>query len=241
MPIQRKIANVLNQVNILIEKRKEQIKKLDLLVKSRFVGMFGDPVTNPMGWDIIKLGSAFEITSGGTPATQKPDYWDNGTINWIGSNMCQDCVIYKTDGKFITELGLRNSSAKVFEVGTVLIALVGATIGKTALLRISTSTNQNIAGIAVWKNPNYSSEYVYYSAQCLYTKFMELGVDKFKMANLSFVRNLEIMSPPSFLQIRFTDFFKQINKLRFELQCELDKMDMLYKSLMQKCFQGELF
>ena len=52
LPVQQKIADVLDQASALIEKRKAQIEKLDLLVKAQFVEMFGDPVTNPMGWEV---------------------------------------------------------------------------------------------------------------------------------------------------------------------------------------------
>jgi len=159
---------------------------------------------------MAKIGDEFDVSSGGTPPTKTLEYWEGGTINWIGSNLCQNTIITKTDGKFITELGLKNSSAKIFEPETVLVALVGATIGKTALLRIATSTNQNIAGIAVWENRDYASEYVFYAIQHLYPKFMEVGEGKFAMANLGFIRELKIMKPPVELQNDFAKFCVEI-------------------------------
>ena len=141
------IVSELDKINELIRLKKEQLKDFDNLAQSIFYEMFGDPVENEMGWEVSTYSKCFNIGSGGTPSKSVPEYWDNGNIPWIGSNMCQNCIITETDGKFITQEGLNNSSTKYLEVGTVLVALVGATIGKVALLRTPTCTNQNVAFI----------------------------------------------------------------------------------------------
>ena len=61
--IQQKIADTLDRAAALIEKRKAQIAKLDLLVKSQFIQMFGDPATNPMGWKVERLGNIVKVRS----------------------------------------------------------------------------------------------------------------------------------------------------------------------------------
>lgn len=139
---QSKIVSILDGISSVIEHRQRQLQKLDDLVKARFVEMFGDPMTNSKGYVLKKYGDLFELNAGGTPSRQKTEYWDNGTISWIGSNMCQNTVIYENDGNYITEEGLKHSSARMFPVDTVLIALVGATIGKTALLKFETTTKE---------------------------------------------------------------------------------------------------
>lgn len=203
---QAQIAAVLDNVNASIALRKRQLVKLDELVKARFVEMFGDPAQAENKWQVSTFGDEFYITSGGTPNTKNPAYWEHGTIPWIGSNMCQDKIVFQNDGKHITKEGLAHSSAKVFESGTVLVALVGATIGKTALLRFATATNQNVAAIDVNANKDFTSEYVYYHLQFLYPKFQELGNGTFKMANQTFIRALPILCPPYELQVEFSDF-----------------------------------
>ena len=212
---QIKVTSILKKVTTLILKRKEQLTKIDFLVKSRFLEMFGDPILNPMGWAISHYGDEFEIMSGGTPKTDIPEYWVNGKISWIGSNLCQNSVLIENDGKFITEKGLNNSSAKIFNKGYILIALVGATIGKVAHLKFSTSTNQNIAGINVPQNENYIPEFVFYNTQFLYPKFMDIGNSKFKMANLSFIRSLQIPIVPIKAQKKFSNFVEQLDKSKF--------------------------
>ncbi len=233
---QNRIVNEINKVDLLIKKRKQQLEKLDLLVKSQFIEMFGDPKVNCHKWQMSTIGELFRVSSGGTPTTGVGEYWENGTIPWIGSNMCQDTVLYENDGKFITEEGYAHSSAKWFYNGTVLVALVGATIGKTALLRFDTTTNQNIVGIDVNGNQNFLSEFIFYQLQMQYGKFMEIGNGKFKMANQGFIRNLPCMCPPIELQTQFAAFVEQTEKTKSTIRHSLDKLTILKNALMQKYF-----
>ena len=141
---QIELAELFDKIAGVISKRNKELSTLDDLIKARFVEMFGDPMVNPKGYEIKTYGELFELNAGGTPTKTKPEYWENGTISWIGSNLCQNVVLYKNDGKYISQEGYDHSSAKLFPVDTVLIALVGATIGKTALLKFETSTNQKL-------------------------------------------------------------------------------------------------
>lgn len=233
---QRKISDIILKVHQIINERTQQLQKLDELVKARFIELFGDPMNGTSKWKVSTIGEQFNVTSGGTPATGEKAYWDNGTIPWIGSNMCQDTILIKNDGKFITEEGYIHSSAKWFYKGTVLVALVGATIGKTALLRFDTTTNQNIAAIDVNGNAAFSSEFVFYHMQMLYAKFMEIGNGKFKMANQGFIRQLPLVCPPLALQQRFAAFVEQVDKSKVAVQKALDEAQLLFDSLMQKYF-----
>lgn len=94
---------------------------------------------------IVKLGDVCEIKSGGTPSRSKPEYWKDGTIPWIkigdinGKNV-------SSSSEFITNLGLNNSSTKLFKKGTVLYTIF-ATLGEVGILDIDATTNQAIAGI----------------------------------------------------------------------------------------------
>ena len=236
MAEQKAITTRFENLMKLIQLRKTELEKLDQLVKSRFIELFDDPMNGTSKWKVSTIGEQFNVTSGGTPATGEKAYWDNGTIPWIGSNMCQDTILIKNDGKFITEEGYIHSSAKWFYKGTVLVALVGATIGKTALLRFDTTTNQNIAAIDVNENAAFSSEFVFYHMQMLYAKFMEIGNGKFKMANQGFIRQLPLVCPPLALQQRFAAFVEQVDKSKLAVQKGLQELEILKKSLMQQYF-----
>lgn len=102
---QKRITKVFDEVTGIIKARQQQLQKLDELVKARFVEMFGDPMTDVSKWSASTIGEQFNVASGGTPATGEKAYWENGTIPWIGSNMCQDTMLSENDGKFITEEG----------------------------------------------------------------------------------------------------------------------------------------
>ncbi|MCX6807555.1 MAG: N-6 DNA methylase [Patescibacteria group bacterium] len=146
-------------------------------------------------WEKVRLGEACEIKSGGTPPTGEVSYYKDGDVPWLKSEVCKDEIV--TEAKtFITKEGLENSSAKWLIENSTLIALVGATIGKTAFITFKATTNQNVAGLYPKNLEQLDSVYLYLMSQTLYDVFMRLGDGGFKMANLSFVKNLEIPLPP---------------------------------------------
>ena len=80
----------------------------------------------PVEWDVVHLDDiAMKITSGGTPSRSKDEYFANGTINWLKTGELRDCYIYGAKEK-ITEEAINNSSAKLFPIDTLLIAMYGA-------------------------------------------------------------------------------------------------------------------
>ena len=145
-------------------------------------------------WEKVKLGEVCDVKSGGTPTTKNKEYWENGTIPWLGSSACKDAFVNEAE-KFITEKGFKNSSAKKLKPKTTLIALVGATIGKTGFLTFESTTNQNIAGLYPIDVKKLLPEYLFYVAQTLYPHFLNLGAGKFRMANLGFIKDLQIPLP----------------------------------------------
>lgn len=234
---QESVISLLDSIIYEIDNLKKRVFSLDELVKSRFIEMFGEPLVNEYNFPKKKLSDTFLLSAGGTPKTDKKEYWDNGTISWIGSNMCQNQILYQNDGKYITELGLKNSSAKIFDVDTVLIALVGATIGKTALLKFPTATNQNVLGIQKIANAAYNPYFVYYYMQGLYDRFIDLGDGKFKMASKGFVGDLEIFVVDLHLQNEFAEFVKLIDKSKFIVQQQIKDLQELLDSKMDEYFR----
>jgi type I restriction enzyme M protein len=149
-------------------------------------------------WELVCLEKACHIQSGGTPRRDIKEYW-HGDIPWVGSAVCKD--VYVTEAtEFITIEGLKNSSAKIFPACTTLIALVGATIGKTGYLTFACTTNQNIAGLTPKDDKHLNHSFLFFASQLLYPDFMKLGDGKFRMANLSFVRKLQIPLPDMLTQ-----------------------------------------
>lgn len=232
---QNTVISELDKINELIEVKRSQFADLDLLAQSLFYEMFGDPITNPTGWKISKVSEIFETGSGGTPSKSVDEFWSSEDIPWIGSNMCQNKILYETDGKFISKLGLENSSAKLLEPDTILIALVGATIGKVALLKIPTSTNQNIGFIKPDRNI-INPIFLFYTIQGLYSLFLEIGNGKFKMANLSFIRDLPIIIPPISLQNEFAIKIEAIEEQKKLVDFSITDLQTLLASRMDYWF-----
>ena len=120
---------------------------------------------------IEPLGNFFKTTSGGTPSRKKSEFYQ-GDIPWVKSGELENNIIYDTEEK-ITEAAIKNSSAKIFPVGTLLIALYGATIGKCAILGTKAATNQAICGI--FDNGVILPKYTYYFLLFSKQKFVKSG------------------------------------------------------------------
>ena len=120
----------------------------------------------------ITLGDVFEIGSGGTPSKKHAEYY-GGSVPWVKTGDLKSEYIYSVE-ECITEDGLSNSSAKMYEPDTVLIAMYGATIGATSILKIPACTNQACA--AFKPNDNVRPEYLFYFLTSKRAQFIKDGV-----------------------------------------------------------------
>ncbi len=201
-------SSVLPSLATLVEKKTVLENKDAVLSAERyFITEASQTVFN-----IVKLEEVCLIQSGGTPSKTENSYWENGTIPWVGSTVCKNQMIYNAD-TFITELGFKKSNVKLFPKGTTLIALVGATIGKTAYLEFETTTNQNIAGLQVKDENQLDKKFLYLISQTLYDQFYALGDGGFRMASLSFIKSLEIPLPPLEIQQQIVNEIEGYQKI----------------------------
>ena len=142
---QENIANTLKLIDNMISLRKQQLSKLDELVKSRFVEFFGDPNLNNRGWAMGVINDIGTCVAGATPSTQVKEYWENGTIPWMSSGEVNKGRVFETDTK-ITQLGYDNASTKLVPPKTVVLAMAGQgkTRGTAEITEIELCTNQSI-------------------------------------------------------------------------------------------------
>ena len=130
---------------------------MSVLMKPSGVEWIGDI---PTSWTKDKLFRLTDfISSGGTPTSTNPDYYEDGNITWIQTGDLNDGYISKTSKK-ITQHGLDNSSAKIFNQGTLLIAMYGATIGKLGIMAVDAATNQ--ACCAMKYNEKTDTKFMFY-------------------------------------------------------------------------------
>ncbi|MHC1682910.1 MAG: restriction endonuclease subunit S [Clostridiaceae bacterium] len=178
--------------------------------------------------ELIKLGNLYKITSGGTPSKNNSDYYENGKIPWIKTGDLKKQYIEECND-FITELGLNNSSAKIFPKGTVLIAMYGATIGATSILNIEASTNQACA--AFIPNDKILPEYLYYFFIKNKNKIVELGVGG-AQPNISATILKEIQFPLENLtiQTKVVNILNKARELIGKRKAQIEDLDKLVKS-----------
>jgi type I restriction enzyme S subunit len=192
----------------------------------------------PEEWEVVRLGDVCKTKTGGTPSRQNPSYY-NGDIPWVKSGELKDNTINYTDEK-IAELGLKNSSAKLFPAGTLLIALYGATVGKTGILNINASTNQAIC--AIFTDETFlSTKFLRYYFVSDREKLLE---ERYGGAqpNISqtVIRNTKIPLPPITSQQKIASILSAVDK-KIEVEATKRKtLNELFKSLLQNLMTGKV-
>ena len=114
----------------------------------------------PLGWRNVRIGDICKTGAGGTPRKSNKKYYQGGTIPWLLSGEVSQGEVFESKN-FITEEGLTNSSAKIFPMNTVLVAMYGATAGQVGILRCEAATNQAVCGI--YPNASFLPEYIFYA------------------------------------------------------------------------------
>ena len=235
---QRRIANILDKADEIIRKRKEAIALTEQLQKSIFLDMFGDPVTNPKGWEIRKLGNICTIVRGGSPRPIN-DYL-GGTIPWIkigDATEGDDIYIHKT-AEMIKEEGIKKS--RYLEPNTLIFANCGVSLGFARILKIGgcihdgwlafSHLNSCINQIFLLKSLNQITQY-----------FRSIAPDGTQPnLNTTIMKNFNIPVPPIDSQEKFENIIEQILKKKIKLKESLEESENLFNSLLQRAFKGEL-
>lgn len=166
-----------------------------------------------MSWRYLKIADFCSTGSGGTPSKSKPEYYEGGDIPWIKSGDLKDSTIYDAN-EYITAAGLENSSAKIVEKDSILIAMYGATVGRLAILGINAATNQAICNI----RPDTTiadMKYLYYFLRSKFSYFVENAVGG-AQPNISqgLIKSLEVPLPSLIEQKRIADILDKAADIR---------------------------
>jgi len=243
LPTQQKIADTLDRASALIEARKAQIAKLDLLVKSQFVEMFGDPVLNPMGWEVEPLSGHLRVIGG--YAFSSEGFEDDGlpvlrigNIN-TGAFSNKNLVFWQRGEKL---------NRFLLYPGDIVISLTG-TVGKDDYANVcilgheyeNYYLNQRNAKLELFETLN--KRYLANILRIPEVKGKLTGISRgVRQANVSNsdILNLTLPIPPINLQTRFADFVERVETQKARMREGLGLMEMNYKALMQRCFEGEV-
>ena len=231
---QKKISNVLRETNKLISLRKEQLAKLDRLVKSRFIELFGDPVYNNDGLPTKKLRELGSLDRGRSQHRPRNDpKLLNGPYPLIQTGEVASAGLYITEYKnTYSELGLQQS--KMWKAGTLCIT-IAANIAQTAILTFDACFPDSVVGFV--PNDAVSAIYMHYWFG-FFQKILEEQAPQVaqKNINLKILSDLDVMVPKKEHQEQFAAFVEQTDKSKLAIQQSLDKLELLKKSLMQKYF-----
>lgn len=232
---QQRISSVLDKLTNLISLRKQQLAKLDELVKARFVEMFGDLSINSMGWEFQKLSSLCDVRDG---THDSPEYQNEGYPLLTSKNFSSGIIDF-SDCNLICEedFEMINRRSKV-DYGDIIMPMIG-TIGHPVI--VDTDRPFAIKNVALIKFNNKEISNIFVKTVLDSDYFLNVttannrgGTQKF--IALGDIRNIPIPIVPKELQIEFADFVKEVDRQKLTIQQSLDKLEVLRKSLMQEYF-----
>ncbi|MGB9929093.1 MAG: restriction endonuclease subunit S [Methanosarcina sp.] len=239
---QNKIADVLGRAESLRAKRRAALAKLDELVQSIFIEMFGDPATNPKGWPICNIGNLLESASYGT--SEKSEATGDYPVLRM-NNITRTGEMDLTDLKFM-DLADSQKERYLVKAGDVFFNRTNSAelVGKTAIFR--DARQMAYAGYLIRLRVNSQNDPEYLSAflNTDYSKRMLRGMCKsiIGMANINAteIQAMKIPQPPLYLQQEFTRRLLIIERLKATHKASLAKLDELFASLQYRAFRGEL-
>ena len=241
---QRVIGQCLTNLDTLITLHQRKYDKLVKVKKSMLKKMFPKngsefPEIRFAGftdaWEQRELGEIADIVGGGTPSTSNSDYWD-GDIDWYAPTEITDKIYVNSSSRKITKEGFENSSAKMLPVGTVLFTS-RAGIGKTAILRKESCTNQGFQSIVPHKN-ELDSYFIFSRTEEL-KKYGETNGAGSTFVEVSGkqMASMDLMIPPTYAeQEKIGQYFEHLDTLITLHQRKLEKLKNIKKSMLQKMF-----
>lgn len=240
---QKKIAEQLAKVDGLIAARKEQLTKLDQLVKSRFVELFGSIKNNHQRYPVVKIGSCAKLQGGF--AFKSSDYLNDGIRLVQISNVNKDTLDWDSIN-CVPQAFLQKYKDFELHVGDLVLAMTRPVIKSLDAVKIATVSendvpsllNQRVGRFVVDRKKLHS---VYLMVLCQmpeFREYVEAMSGNSLQPNISSkqVEDYSIVLPPLALQEQFAAFVQQTDKSKMAIQQSLNKLETLKKSLMQEYF-----
>ena len=231
---QKSENKILRKVDDLIFLRKQQLAKLDELVKARFVEMFGDPVKNTMDWKIKPLSELGELNRGVSKARPRnsPELL-GGPYPLIQTGEVANAKTYITSfNSTYSEKGLAQS--KMWPKGTLCIT-IAANIAQTSILTFDACFPDSVVGFI---SRNMTNELFIHYWFSFFQKILDEQAPQVaqKNINLKILSELNVIVPPLSLQNRFAAFVERVDQQKQTVQQSLDKLELMKKALMQEYF-----
>ena len=234
---QHSAVQVLDKISELIALRKEQLAKLDQLIKSRFIELFGDPLSNDKGWQKVLITAVCNaIFGGGTPSKSHPEYF-TGSIPWVSPKDMKSSVISDSIDH-ITEEAIAHSTTNLVPANSVLMVIRSGILKHTlpvAINSVPVTINQDMKAFV--PNEAVKTEFLMHYFKAIENDVLS-GVRGVTADNIDFkaFQKRTVIVPPIALQEQFAAFVEQTDKSKLAIQQSLDKLELLKKSLMQEYF-----
>lgn len=241
------IAEILSKAAYIVDARKQELQKLDDLVRARFVEMFGEPVTNPKGWPVKKLKElSIQINSGNTPKGGAENYVEEGITFFRSQNVWKD-RLEMDDIAYIdaeTHASMKKSSLKY---GDILMTKTGrintenSSLGRAALYE-GEDDKANVNGHVYFirLKPGINNKFVL--RILVSPEYRDLirsvcvgGIDK-RQLNKEHIEDFPIICPPADMVNEYIALAERIAKSKAAVQKALDQTQLLFDSLMQEYF-----
>lgn len=236
---QKKIAAILDKADELRHNDQKILKKYDQLAQSVFLEMFGDPVTNPKGWEKCKLKNIGEIITGNTPSRNIIEYYGN-YIEWIKTDNINTPYLCLTKAEeYLSEKGLEKG--RTVESGALLVTCIAGSksvIGNVALTNRKVSFNQQINAL----QPKVGKSLFWYYQFIVAKKYVQsFSTNSMKgMISKGKFETIEFIYPRKEIQEKFEKLILSIEQQKQLTQQSLQKSKELFQSLLQRAFKGEL-
>lgn len=236
---QKSIAEILSKMDSLISLRKQQIAKLDELVKARFVEMFGEPSSNPMGWLQTTVGAECYYIKDGPHKSLTDVGMGNGYPFISVRNIVNGYIDFST-AKYISEADYKDAIKKCCpEKGDILYSKGGTTgIAKLVDIDIKFANWVHLA-VLKFNHNEFNGSFFEKMLNCDYcykqSQMLTKGIANRDLV-LSAMAQIKIYKPPILLQNQFATFVERVDQQKQTVQQSLDKLELMKKALMQEYF-----
>jgi type I restriction enzyme S subunit len=237
---QRRIADILDKADAIRRKRKEAIALTEELLRSAFLEMFGDPVTNPKSWPVKPLGELVDIRGGGTPSRARPEFFA-GRIPWATAKDFRSDFMCDTE-EHVSEDAIASSATKLVPQGTILIVVKSKILMRRLPVAISTVPlcfNQDVKGLVA--RDLSEGPYIAAHIRMAQRKLLELarGVNT-EGLTLDHLRGHPVMRPPIDEVRRFVRLEAKIHRSTDANARGAQAAEDMFNSLVARAFSGEL-
>lgn len=231
---QKEIVSILDKVSSVISARQQELSALDNLIKARFVELFGDPVSNPLGLPKKRLSELGSLDRGRSQHRPRnaPELL-GGPYPLVQTGEVSSSGLYITEyHNTYSELGLRQS--RMWRAGTLCIT-IAANIAQTAIMAFDACFPDSVVGFVPYDE--VSSLYMHYWFG-FFQKILEEQAPQVaqKNINLKILSDLNVIVPEKKALKQFEGFVTQVDKSKFAIQKSLEETQKLFDSLMQKYF-----